>query len=121
MNQIKTQASWTGEIGHIRKDGTPFPTYMSVTLLYGNDENPTGILAVTRDITEQRRLEVQLQHAQKIEALGTLAGGIAHDFNNLLMGIMGNTSLMLLETELTHPNYERLKNIEKQVRSGAPN
>jgi len=54
-----------------------------------------------------------------METLGTLAGGIAHNFNNLLMGIMGNTSLMLLETDSSHPNYERLKNIEKSAQSGS--
>jgi len=54
-----------------------------------------------------------------MEALGTLAGGIAHNFNNLLMGIMGNASLMLSDTDSTHPNYEKVKNIEKLVDSGS--
>ncbi|MEE8300177.1 MAG: response regulator, partial [Desulfatiglandales bacterium] len=44
---------------------------------------------------------------------------IAHDFNNLLMGIQGYTSLMLLDIDPTHPYYEKLKGIEKQVKSGA--
>ena len=42
---------------------------------------------------ERRQLEIQVQHAQKMESLGVLAGGIAHDFNNLLTGILGNISL----------------------------
>jgi CheY-like chemotaxis protein len=67
----------------------------------------------------QKKLEAQLQYAHKIEAVGTLAGGIAHDFNNLLMGIQGNVSLMLMDMEHTHPDYERLKNVEKQIQSGA--
>jgi two-component system cell cycle sensor histidine kinase/response regulator CckA len=78
------------------------------------------------DITERRRaeeekekLEAQLQQAQKMEAIGTLAGGIAHDFNNLLMSIQGNISLMLLAMDPTHPHYERLKRTEEQVQSGA--
>lgn len=58
-----------GEIGHVRKDGTPFPTYMYFTLLKGDDGEPTGILAVARDITERKKTEeallkkgVELQH-----------------------------------------------------------
>ena len=65
MNQIKTQGGWVGEIGHIRKDGTPFPTYMSVTLLKGADGKPTGILAVARDITERKRAEEELKKRNK--------------------------------------------------------
>ncbi|MBW2004565.1 MAG: hypothetical protein JRI72_08115, partial [Deltaproteobacteria bacterium] len=61
----------------------------------------------------------QLLQAQKMEAIGTLAGGIAHNFNNLLMSIQGNTSLMLLDTNLNHPHYARLTNIEKSVQSGS--
>jgi PAS domain S-box-containing protein len=76
-------------------------------------------LNLLRDITPQKKLEAQLQQAQKMEALGTLAGGIAHNFNNLLMGIMGNTSLMLYETNHGSPNYERLQNIERLVDSGS--
>jgi two-component system, cell cycle sensor histidine kinase and response regulator CckA len=52
-----------------------------------------GGLAIIRDITEKKQLEMQIQHSQKLETLGVLAGGIAHDFNNLLMVIMGNAEL----------------------------
>jgi len=45
------------------------------------------------DITERRRLEEELQRAQRFESLNLIAGGIAHDFNNLLTGIIGNLSL----------------------------
>ena len=63
MNQIKTQGSWEGEIGHIRKDGTPFPTYMSVTLLKGGDGKPGGIVTVATDITEHKQTEETLRKA----------------------------------------------------------
>ncbi len=55
------------------------------------------------------------EHNRADQALSTLAGGIAHNFNNLNMGIQGNTSLMLYETDPSHPNYKRLKTIEKLV------
>jgi two-component system, cell cycle sensor histidine kinase and response regulator CckA len=72
-----------------------------------------------RDVTERKNMEVELLHAQKMEAIGTLAGGIAHDFNNLLTGIIGHTSLMRLETGPDEHPPERLRAIEHLVRSGA--
>ncbi|MBU2488030.1 MAG: PAS domain S-box protein [Proteobacteria bacterium] len=68
---------------------------------------------------EKRRLERNLLHSQKMEAIGNLAGGIAHDFNNLLTGIQGNTSLLLYEMDPDNPAYDKLKSIEENVRSAA--
>ena len=59
-------------------------------------ENKPAVLCFIRDITGEKKLRDQLQHAQKMEAVGTLAGGIAHDFNNLLQGILGYADLLLL-------------------------
>jgi PAS domain S-box-containing protein len=80
----------------------------------------------SRDITddkqaaeERKRLTLQLQQAQKMEAIGTLAGGIAHDFNNLLMAIQGNVSLVLFDLEPSDQRHRLLTNIEKLVGSGA--
>jgi len=88
--------------------------------------NITGAVEVTLETTarkraeeEKKKLEDQLRQAQKMEAVGTLAGGIAHDFNNLLMSIQGNVSLMLADMDPDHRDYERLKNTEKQIQSGA--
>ncbi|MFH1034900.1 MAG: PAS domain S-box protein [Pseudomonadota bacterium] len=58
----------------------------------------TGMVGVLKDIGDQVELEAQLRHAQKMEAVGTLAGGVAHEFNNLLMALRGYGQLLgLLE------------------------
>ncbi len=74
---------------------------------------------ICEDVTEKKKLERQLQQAQKFEAIGTLAGGIAHDFNNLLMGIQGRVSLMSIDLEPGHRLSEHLATIEKHIQSAA--
>ena len=65
------------------------------------------------DISEQKLLEAQYQQSQKMEAVGTLAGGIAHDFNNLLQSILGYCQLLLFKKKKEHPEFDKLKEIEK--------
>jgi len=86
-------------------------------LLSEAKKNAKGLGEILREKSSE--LDYVRQQAVKMEAVGTLAGGVAHDFNNLLTGILGNVSLMLLETNPNNPSYEELKNIETQAQSGA--
>lgn len=79
----------TREARFARKDGTFFHGEIHVMRLIGDDGAPSGRVAVIRDVTDRKKLEAQLLHAQKMEAVGRLAAGVAHDFNNKLSVILG--------------------------------
>jgi PAS domain S-box-containing protein len=109
----------SNENENMRKDGGRIWVSWTNKAIYDKDGNIIETLCVGNDVTERKLLERQLLQALKMESIGTLAGGVAHDFNNLLMGILGNASLMLMNTDPADPNYNRLKSIEKQVESGS--
>ena len=77
---------------------TPDDRYIinTVSPLYDDEGNIAGTIGIAIDVTERRRLEQQLQQAQRLEAVGQLAAGVAHDFNNILTAILGNANLARL-------------------------
>jgi two-component system, cell cycle sensor histidine kinase and response regulator CckA len=86
---------WRGEFHNKKKNGELFWEIASISPVKDQNGVITNFLAVKEDITDRKRSEEALRHAQKLESIGTLAGGIAHDFNNLLNAIMGQSSLAL--------------------------
>jgi PAS domain S-box-containing protein len=132
MYRIFNRIFQTGEFAKItnyeiiRKDGTKKILEVSASLMRNSDNEPSGFRGILSDVTDRitaqkdkERLESQVQQAQKMEAVGTLAGGIAHDFNNLLMGFQGNISLMLMDLGDEHPHCEFLNNMERYVKRGS--
>ena len=114
------------EISLTDKDGSKHPCSITTLLVKDEKGNPIKLVGSMRDISERKQIEDErkkfegeLQQAQKMESIGTLAGGIAHDFNNLLMAIQGRTSIMLTKKESSHPDIRHLKGIEDNVESAA--
>ncbi|MDD2320083.1 MAG: PAS domain-containing protein [Geobacteraceae bacterium] len=77
----------------------------------GEDGEVIGVVGITRDITNHRKLENQLNHLQKMDAIGQMAGGIAHDFNNILTAIIGYGHLLQLKMECDSPLRKYADNI----------
>jgi two-component system, cell cycle sensor histidine kinase and response regulator CckA len=88
----------------VRKDGEVLDGLLSAVA----ERDPSGrflrSLAVITDVSERRRVEQALLHAQKLEAVGRLAGGVAHDFNNILSAISGYAGLLQLEMRPDDPH-----------------
>lgn len=90
----------------LRKDGTTFWAHVVIDPIYDDAGALTGFTKITRDVTERRRAQEELDtarealaHSQKMEAIGRLTGGVAHDFNNLLTVVIGALDLILRSPE----------------------
>lgn len=107
----ESQAPGLLETVYRRKNGESFHAEVSGNILRDEAGKDMGYISVIRDITERKALEEQLHHAQKMEAIGTLAGGIAHDFNNIITAIIGFSTLVQMKMQPEDPSRENLREI----------
>jgi len=91
-----------GEIKWVRREVVP---------LINDTGRVTGYDGLVSDISEQKRLEIQLRQIQKMEAIGTLTGGIAHDFNNILTAIIGYATLLMMKMDDDDPLKQNVSHI----------
>jgi two-component system cell cycle sensor histidine kinase/response regulator CckA len=96
-----------------RKDGKEVHVSVSISPIREPDGRIVGASLICRDVSERKRLERQVLHSQKMEAIGQLAGGMAHDFNNLLTIINGYSELLLSRLGPSDPMRQLLSEINR--------
>jgi len=101
LETVRNHGRFEKEAWRVRKDGSRFWAHVIIDPIRDDQGNAIGYAKITRDISERRKAEEELQkarefslQAQKLEAIGQLTGGIAHDFNNLLMAVLGSLELL---------------------------
>lgn len=115
---VLEQGEWSGELQHLRDDGTTITVEGRWSLVRNDAGEPWRILAINTDITERKRLLSQFLRAQRLESIGTLAGGIAHDLNNVLAPIL--LSIGMLREEIRDQELQEiLETIESSAERGA--
>ncbi|MBI5552128.1 MAG: response regulator [Desulfobacterales bacterium] len=92
--KVQQRTAFTFESAHLRKDGKFFPVEVFANFLSFQGQEFMCVFA--RNISERKTLQLQLEQAQKMEAIGTLAGGVAHDLNNILGGLVGYPDVLLM-------------------------
>ena len=102
-----------------RADGKMLNLAVTLSGVPGREGRVEGLLAIVRDMTSQRDLEMQMHQSEKLTALGQVAGGIAHDFNNLLQAILGYSQLMSKNLQNTDVVRRGLSVIETAAVGGA--
>ena len=128
FNKVYTTGDPTKGIRYeiIRKDGTNRHIESSGSVIKDVGDTPIGLRGILRDITERvkseeekQKLQAQLQRAQKMETVGTLAGGVAHDLNNILSGLVSYPELLLLEIPEDSPLRKPILTIQKSGEKAA--
>jgi PAS domain S-box-containing protein len=88
-------------------------------LVVGSDDQPSRYAGSFLDITDRKRLESELTHARKMDAIGQLTGGIAHDFNNLLAAVLGGIGLIERRLPVTPDQADILAMTRRAAEQGA--
>jgi two-component system cell cycle sensor histidine kinase/response regulator CckA len=107
------------------KSGHTLIIEFSATLIRDQNGSAVGFRGILRDVSSQvkaaekeKHMQTQIQQAQKMEALGTLAGGLAHGFNNVLMAIQGNLSIMRMNFPANDDLRRHLERINLSTEKG---
>ncbi len=109
----------TAEVLLYRKDGSTFWADVFQSPLSGPEGIGSQWVTIVNDKTEARIMEEQLQHSQRVEAIGRLAAGVAHDFNNLLTVMSASADLALRRLDDEHPAKRQVLAVQDAVKSAS--
>ena len=124
IDTVLERGEWTGELEEFTKDGKTLIAQVRCKAISDDAGNQKGLLVISTNITERKKLEAQYLRAQRMESVGTLASGIAHDLNNVLTPLLMSVQLLREATpgdegrrllDLMEKNVERGANLVKQV------
>ena len=104
------------ETRRLTKDDRIVDVAITQSLCSDSEGRPADLLTIIRDVTDKRKIEKQLRHAQKMEVFGILAGGIAHDFNNILMSMLGHIELAIIDMPEDNPARKKLEEALKSAK-----
>lgn len=110
---IQQHKTWTGRFVDERKDGSRYHKDVTLFPIHDADRQIINYCQIARDVSHELQLERQLNQAQRLETIGTLAGGIAHDFNNILMPMMGYAEMAAVKLPATDPLQTNIQQIIK--------
>jgi PAS domain S-box-containing protein len=126
LQEAATEGKFEAEGWRLRKDGSRFCASVVIDAIHNESGKLIGFAKITRDITDKRLAQEQLEQAQermrqmqKMDAVGQLTGGVAHDFNNLLMVILGNLEIAQRNAESENPSPIRLNRALGSAMEGA--
>jgi PAS domain S-box-containing protein len=115
QHQLETSGIWRGELNQRSKDGRALIVECRWTLVRDATGQPQQKLVVNTDITEEKRLQNELQQAAQLSLVGELAAGLAHEIKNPLAGIQGVVDILLRRRDPNDPDSEALRGIRNEV------
>jgi len=112
---VRDYGEWSGEVAQSTKDGREIIVASRWTLVRDDRGEPHQKLVVNTDITEQKRLEAEVQRAAQLSFVGELAAGLAHEIKNPLAGIQGAVDILIRRRDKADPEREALEGMRHEV------
>ncbi len=98
QDNLKNGRPWdAGEVQLRQKNGKPVTAHLTLSPLGNPGGKLQGIIAIAQDLSEQKRTEMQIQHAERLSSVGELVATVAHELRNRLTGVLGFSQLLSLK------------------------